>query len=248
MWRAARLVTPAAAAGTGHEVGPLLGSCCARSGKNCTASCCRALARRGLCAGQHGGEPRLPGRLAGRAFQSMACICACLHRRQTQKSGKWPGAPHAPRRCPRRRHVRPWLACCCSLDAQRARLSSWRAAVGRQIGGAAAPPPLPPLLLKRRLCTSAPCPGPHSLFYFRDGEDAEFNLPDMMTPELRAQLDGYADVHEVRAAGGGAHPLPCMGGRHEPECTCPADHLVTPLSAPRPAVPRRAEGEGDGQA
>lgn len=35
------------------------------------------------------------------------------------------------------------------------------------------------------------------LFYFLYGDDADFNLPERMTPALKAQLDGYADVHAV---------------------------------------------------
>ena len=43
--------------------------------------------------------------------------------------------------------------------------------------------------------------------YLLHGDEAELNLPDRMTHELRARLDGYADVHEVRvAAGGGGVP------------------------------------------
>lgn len=44
------------------------------------------------------------------------------------------------------------------------------------------------------------CPGPpslHSLLYLIYGDEAEFNLPERMTSELKAQLDSYEDVHAV---------------------------------------------------
>lgn len=37
-----------------------------------------------------------------------------------------------------------------------------------------------------------------SLVYFRDKEDAEFNLPDLMTAELKAQLDAQG-LEKVRS-------------------------------------------------
>lgn len=35
------------------------------------------------------------------------------------------------------------------------------------------------------------------MLYLLHGDEADLNLPGRMTPELKAQLDGYEDVHAV---------------------------------------------------
>lgn len=46
-------------------------------------------------------------------------------------------------------------------------------------------------------------PPPRSLYFFIDGEEYDFQVPELMTAERRAQLAAYGSLQAVRCVGAG---------------------------------------------